>query len=112
MDLSLRPPGPAGRRRLRGAQHGAGALHARGRPRFLALERGQPGGVTACGPRRACGARGGMGGGATAMLAAAARNTRLNACAGSPAPIALPSDWPAAAPPRTIAPNTAISMVA
>ena len=27
--------GAAGRRRLRGAQDGAGALHARGRPRFL-----------------------------------------------------------------------------
>ena len=35
--------GAAGRRRLRGAQHGAGALHARRGPRFLELERGQQG---------------------------------------------------------------------
>src|SRR5262249_62317944 len=32
-----------GRRRLGGAQHGAGALHARRGPRFLELERRQPG---------------------------------------------------------------------
>ena len=43
MDLSLRPPGAPGRRRLRGAPDGARPLHARGRPRFLALERGQQG---------------------------------------------------------------------
>ena len=42
MDLPLRPPGAAGRRRRRGAPDGAGPLHARGRPRLLALERGQP----------------------------------------------------------------------
>src|SRR5262249_9724493 len=38
--LARRPPG---RRRVRGAQHGARPLHARGRPRFLELERGEPG---------------------------------------------------------------------
>src|SRR5215468_922754 len=41
MDLSLRAASAPGRWRLRGAQHGAGAFHARGGPRFLALERGQ-----------------------------------------------------------------------
>ena len=35
--------GAPGRRRVRSAQHGAGALHARGRPRLLELERRQPG---------------------------------------------------------------------
>ncbi len=43
MDLPGGPRGAAGRRRLRGAQHGARPLHARGRPRLLALERRQPG---------------------------------------------------------------------
>ena len=41
MDLPLCPAGPPGRRRVGSAQHGAGALHAGRRPRFLALERGQ-----------------------------------------------------------------------
>ena len=43
MDLPLRAPGAPGRWRLRGAQDGAGALHARGGPRLLALERWQQG---------------------------------------------------------------------
>ena len=39
MDLSLRPRGAPGRRRVRGAQDGAGAVHARGGPRLLELGR-------------------------------------------------------------------------
>ena len=41
MGLSRRPRRPPRRRRRRGAQDGAGEIHARGRPRFLELERGQ-----------------------------------------------------------------------
>ena len=43
MGLSRRPRRAPGRRRRRGAQDGAGEVHARGRPRLLELERGQPG---------------------------------------------------------------------
>ena len=39
MDLPRRARGAPGRRRRRGAQDGAGELHARGRPRLLELER-------------------------------------------------------------------------
>ena len=41
MDLPLCPLGAPRRRRLGGAQDGAGPLHARGRPRFLVLGRRQ-----------------------------------------------------------------------
>ena len=41
MDLPLRALGAARRWRVRGAQDGAGALHARGRPRFLEVGSGR-----------------------------------------------------------------------
>ena len=41
MGLSRRPRRAPRRRRRRGAQDGAGEIHARGRPRLLELERGQ-----------------------------------------------------------------------
>ena len=43
MGLSRRPRRAPGRRRRRGAQDGAGEIHARGRPRLLELERGEQG---------------------------------------------------------------------
>ena len=46
------------------------------------------------------------------MLAAATTNNRPKASAGFAAPKALPSDWPAGGPAKTMAPNTAMSMVA
>ena len=46
------------------------------------------------------------------MLAAATKNTRPKAVAEIPACNALSTGWPATVPARTIAPNTAISMVA
>src|SRR5262249_33280010 len=49
---------------------------------------------------------------ATARPAAATRNSRPNASAGFPAWNALPSDWPAGVRAKTMAPNTAINMVA
>jgi hypothetical protein len=49
---------------------------------------------------------------AIVMLAAATKNTRPKAVADIPACNALSTDWPATVPARTIAPNTAISMVA
>ena len=55
MGLSRRPRRAPRRRRRRGAQDGAGEVHARGRPRLLELERGKPGVDAVRGSLRRCG---------------------------------------------------------